>query len=305
MGLRRIILLLCVMLIVVMTVNGIFVLSNYGREIRHGKIDSNGFSNEARPEYESSMSKNPPVNLLLLGLDEEGVRTDVILLMNYDPVLSRLNLLSIARDTKVFVKGSNLKINALFSKGKEALIVEEIKQLTGLKADYYITMNFKGFRKVIDTLDGVMFKVPFDMDYDDPDQNLHIHLNKGLQRLNGKKAEQLVRYRKGNRQDEGYIDGDIGRIRMQQDFMKELLKQKLSWKYFAKADDIFAIFKDYFHTNIEIRDFTYFFPSIRNIKMGNINSYTLPGESIMDGKAWYFIADRDKTKEIIDNNFYK
>ena len=306
MKLRKIILLSCIMFLVVMFANGMYVLSYYGRgESRYEKIDTGEKSQPGRPQQESSMNESPPVNLLLLGLDEEGIRTDVILLLNYDPEKSKLNLLSIARDTKVYARGKYSKINALYSAGKEDLLAEEIRQLTGLSANYYVTMNFKGFRKIVDTLDGVMFDVPFDMDYDDPDQNLHIHLNKGMQRLNGKKAEQLVRYRKGNRHSEGYIDGDIGRIKMQQDFIKELIKQKLSLKYFSRADDIFDIFNKYFRTNIDIRDFTYYLPSIRNIKSENINSYTLPGESTMNGDTWYFIADREKTMDLIQSSFYE
>ena len=305
MKLRKIILLSCMAFLVVMFANGMYALSYYGRESRYEKIDTDEQSLPGKPQQESSLNKNAPVNLLLLGLDEEGVRTDVILMVNYEPEHSRLNLLSIARDTKVFARGKYSKINALYSAGKEGLLAEEIRQLTGLTANYYVTMNFKGFRKLVDTLGGIMFDVPFDMDYDDPDQNLHIHLNEGMQRLTGKKAEQLVRYRKGNRHNEGYIDGDIGRIKMQQDFIKALIKQKLSLKYFSRADDIFAIFNQYFRTNIDIRDFTYYLPGIRNIKSENINSYMLPGESIMEGEVWYFIADKEKTEDLIQSNFYE
>ncbi|NJD01253.1 MAG: LytR family transcriptional regulator [Ruminiclostridium sp.] len=305
MKLRQIILLSCIAFLVVLFANGMYVLSYYGRESRYEKMGTGERSMPGRPQQESSLSENPPVNLLLLGLDEEGVRSDVILLANYDPGHSSLNLLSIARDTRVFARGKYSKINALYSAGKESLLAEEIRQLTGLSVNYYITMNFKGFRKLVDTLDGVMFDIPFDMDYDDPDQNLHIHLNKGIQLLTGKKAEQLVRYRKGNRHNEGYIDGDIGRIKMQQDFIKAMAKQKLNLKYFTRADDIFDIFNRYFGTNINARDFTYYLPSIRNIKSENIHSYTLPGESAMNGEIWYFIADREKTGEMIQSNFYE
>ncbi len=310
MKLRKTILLVCVAFLVVMFANGMYALSYYGHEsrnekIRYDKTDTAQESSPGKPQLESSMDENPPVNLLLLGLDEEGVRTDVILLVNFDPEHSRINMLSIARDTKVFARGKYSKINALYSAGKEALLADEIRELTGLSTDYFVTMNFKGFRNLVDTLDGVRFEVPFDMDYDDPDQNLHIHLNKGMQLLTGKKAEQLVRYRKGNRHNQGYSDGDIGRIKMQQDFVKALIRQKLSLKYLTRADDVFAIFNKYFRTNIDIRDFTYYLPGIRNIKSGNIKSYTLPGDSAMEENIWYFLADREKTRDLIQNNFYK
>lgn len=66
--------------------------------------------------------------------------------------------------------------------------------------------------------------MPVDMLYDDPGQNLYISLEKGLQILDGEKAEHLVRYRAG------YPEGDITRVRMQQNFIMELIKQKLRLK---------------------------------------------------------------------------
>lgn len=303
--LRKILMLSCIALLVVMFANGLYALTSYGHEHRYKKLEytQEEISQPSRPQEESSLQANPPVNILLLGLDEEEVRTDVILLVNYDPESARVNLLSIARDTRVYARGKYTKINSLYSAGREALVASEIKELTGLDTHYYVTMNFKGFRKIIDTLDGVMFDVPFNMNYDDPEQNLHIHLKKGMQLLSGKKAEQLVRYRKGNRLHEGYTDGDIGRIKMQQDFIKALIDQKLNLKYLTRADEIFDIVNRYFRTNIDIGDFAYYLPSIRNIRAEEIQSYTIPGESTMKGDAWYFIADRQKTRELIESNF--
>ena len=63
-----------------------------------------------------------------------------------------------------------------------------------IPVNYYARINLEGFRNIIDILGGVEFNVPFDMLYDDPAQNLHISLEKGLQILDGVKAEQLVRF---------------------------------------------------------------------------------------------------------------
>ena len=62
--------------------------------------------------------------------------------------------------------------------GGEKLIVSKVEEMTGLTIDYYLTMDFNGFRKIIDELGGVEINVPFDMHYDDPMQNLHIHLKR-------------------------------------------------------------------------------------------------------------------------------
>lgn len=186
---------------------------------------------------------NSYINVLVLGLDDDEKRSDVIALINYNPDENKMNILSIARDTRVKVNGKYMKINALIGKGGEKMVIDMVEDITGLPVDYYVTLNFKGFREIVDTLGGVEINVPFDMDYDDPYQNLHIHLKKGKQVLDGKKAEQFVRYRKGNHNGEGYEDGDLGRIKMQQLFMREFVNQKLKLKYLLKADEIFYTLK--------------------------------------------------------------
>lgn len=245
----------------------------------------------------------PPVNLMVLGLDNDKTRCDVIMLLNFDPGAPSLNILSVARDTRVRYGKNYRKINSLYPKGGEKRLAKEIYEITGLPVHYYVTVDFKGFRKIIDTLGGVEFYVPFRMKYDDPTQNLHINLKKGLQVLDGKKAEQLVRYRKGNLRGQGYIEGDIGRIRMQQDFIKALIDQKLNIRYISKADDIFRIIKDNVKTNIGLTDAARYFSSVIRIKGENVKTFVLPGESYLSGDVWWYICDREKTAAMISENF--
>jgi len=214
-----------------------------------------------------------PVNLLLLGLDKDRTRSDVIMLINFNPAKGKLNILSIARDTKVLLNGKPVKINSLIGTGGEEAVSRTVSEITGLPIHYYATLDFEGFKKIIDTLGGVEYEVPFDMDYDDPEQNLHIHLSSGLQVLDGDKAEQFVRYRKG------YTDADIGRIKAQQDFLKALINQKLKLRYLSKIDDIFYVLKDYMKTNIELKDINYYLKYINKVQNIEVNTYILPGEA--------------------------
>lgn len=301
----------CTILLLVMFANGMYVLSKPGGSMGArtpiplgdggGQIEQ--FSRFR--QLESSTSEESPLNLLVLGLDKDGTRSDVILLFNFEPGLSRLNILSIARDTKVREDGKNGKINALYSRGGEKLVAGEVRSITGLPVHYYLTMDFKGFRKIIDTLGGVSFNVPIRMSYDDPTQDLHIHLRKGMQLLDGEKAEQLVRYRKGNAKGQGYAEGDIGRIKMQQEFLKALIKQKVSLRYISRADELFGILQKYVKTNISFSDIAQNMGSIRKIKGDEIKTFSLPGESRMIGDVWYFIYNRKETTDIINSSFYK
>ncbi len=257
-----------------------------------------------QPREEKPVQAVEPINILLLGLDGEEVRSDVMILLNFSPEHKKLNILSIARDTKVKARNRTSKINALIRTGGEKLVMEKVEEITGLPVHYYATLNFKGFRKVIDTLDGVEMNVPFDMDYDDPEQNLYIHLKKGRQVLNGKKAEQLVRYRKGNKRGQGYIDGDIGRIKMQQEFIKGLITQKAKLKYISKADDIYLILRKHFKSNITLADISSNLKNMTGIKYEEIKTYTLPGESAYTDGIWYFIYNKKETRKLIDENFF-
>jgi LCP family protein required for cell wall assembly len=243
------------------------------------------------------------VNVMVLGLDDEGVRTDVIILFNYSPENDKLNMLSLERDTRVKYDGRRMKLNAVYAAGGIDGIREEVSEITGITADYYIVFDFKGFRKAIDALGGVTFDVPFNMKYDDPVQNLHINLKKGSQLLDGKKAEQLVRYRKGNKKGSGYIDGDVGRIKMQQEFIKALIEQKASFKYITKIDDILAVLDEHVKTDIGFKEISKYAGGMSDLKNGKVNAYSLPGESSMIDGVWYFILDPEETEKLIRENF--
>jgi polyisoprenyl-teichoic acid--peptidoglycan teichoic acid transferase len=305
MRLKKVILYYCIIVSIVLFIDGIYVFTGFIGWQNPGSVKEQNYSGGGSVHNESSIFAGEPINILLLGLDEEEVRSDVILLLNLRPADGSLNMLSIARDTKVRINGKTAKINALIGMGGEKLIAGKVAEITGLTINYYLTMNFKGFRKIIDTLGGVQVEIPFNMNYDDPVQNLHIHLTAGKQVLDGEKAEQFVRYRKGNGRTEGYSDGDLGRIKAQQILIKELVAQKLKLRYFLKVDDIYHILKQYMKTNIGIDDINHYYSSIGNIRLNNIKTFALPGDSAYIGNLWYFIYNPEKTRDLIEQNFYK
>jgi len=318
MRLKKGVLLICVIISAVLFANGISILNaavkkenekykigrmNNKESNRTGDNDNN--IRMLSIQDESSIMNEPAVNLLVLGLDEYEERADTIAIMNYSPDAVKLNILSVARDTRVYVDGKPVKINSLIAMGGEQKMIDKIEEITGLNINYYITLNFEGFRKIVDTLGGVRVDVPFDMNYDDPTQNLHIHLKKGDQVLNGKEAEQYVRFRKGNNSKQGYAEGDLGRIKAQQEFIISFIEQKLKLKYISKADDIFFILKKHMRTNIKIGDIRHYIKNIKNLRSEDINAYTIPGRAkYIDGQS-YFIINRKEVERLIDENFYK
>ena len=205
----------CIFCIIFATVGGVLSAKTlaglyFGEEIMLASLD----------QQDESVGM---VNILLLGVDEGGNRSDTIMLVSLNGKTNKVNILSIPRDTRVPVGRGYQKINAAIGIGKqevakgnlqepEELSVEKVKMLTGLPIHYFMSIDFDGFKEVIDVLGGVDFEVPFNMVYDDPVQNLHINLKAGMQHLDGEAAHDFVRFRQGNPGHKGYATGDLGRI---------------------------------------------------------------------------------------------
>ncbi len=257
------------------------------------------------------------LNFLLIGVDDGGFRSDTIMLASVDGYSNRVNILSIPRDTKVKAKGyTTQKINALIGFGKqqemsgkidepEEILIDMVKELTGLPVHYFVTVDFDGFKDIIDALDGVDFNVPYNMNYDDPVQDLHIHLNAGLQHLDGQAAHDFIRFRHNNNGTAPgeYVMGDEGRQYWQQEFIKELVRQKCSPKYIAKIDDLFEVLKDNVRTNYTMKDLAKHLHLVQKINLDEIGSYQLPGAAeYINGVSWY-IYNKEETKLLINEVF--
>ena len=239
------------------------------------------------------------INVLVVGVDKDGTRSDVNMLFSLDPKEKTVNLMSIPRDTRVeFKKGSHGKINACIGKQNgEELLIETVKDLTGMPIHNFCKVNFEGLRNIIDILGGVEFDVPMDMDYDDPAQDLHIHLKKGKQTLNGADAEGLLRFRKG------YATGDLGRIDMQQAFLKELINQKLSPKYIFKAVPVVKEISKNVETDMSVMYMLKYAWKFRDSDKVEFNSYTLPGAPKMIGGVSYYLCDEAATENLVRTQF--
>ncbi len=254
--------------------------------------------------------RNEPVNFVLVVSDKWSANTDTILLVNVDPNTSNVNIMSIPRDTKVNVSGLSIpKINAIYaSKGGPSKLISTLSDMLDINIKYYVHLNIKTFREIIDLLGGVVIDVPPGMDYDDPVQNLHIHLKPGKRRLNGEEAEQFLRFRKANSMSKNkellkYYDGsDLKRIEMQQYFLKELIRQKANILYLPKINDIVNSIYNNLETNITMNEVTKLIKSFTGFKPDNVKFFTLPGRAVDDGYS-YFIYDRDEALKITSEYF--
>lgn len=251
-------------------------------------------------------------NVLLMGTDAEGGLTDVMMIYQIDPQNEKVNVLSIPRDTRILFQGRTEKINAAHAYGRRQKLAEggdrgdeyairAVKALTGMPIHHFVCISTAAFREIIDQLDGFDFEVPQDMDYDDVWQTpeLHIHLKKGMQHLDGDKAEQLIRFRH-------YPNGDIDRVQVQQAALKALIKQKVNPIYLARVGEIF--------TNIMDKQVDTDLTAIEAIGMaqnildantnGTIQTYTIDGDFWEDKqKTSYWAPNMTLVKKMVAEVF--
>lgn len=213
------------------------------------------------------------VNCLLLGV-KSGL-TDTIMLVSFDTQARHVDIISIPRDTFYHRKGYNGdaedKINAAYRKDplNSAIAVSDV--LMGMPINYYAVIEYQGVEKIVDSIGGVTVDIPFDMKYSDPYDKppLYINLKKGVQILNGEDAVKFLRYRKG------YIDADLGRVKAQQEFMKEAFKQALK----SNLPQLAATIRENVMSDIPMSMMLYLAQKVTGMPADSISTYTMPGRA--------------------------
>lgn len=246
------------------------------------------------------------LNIILLGM--EDIRTDTIIFTSFDSQTKKVDVISIPRDTYVHRKGYDFaeqrKINAIYGDhGIEGVKKAVSYVLEGAPIHHYIMMDYEGVANIIDSIGGVEVMVPFHMKYKDPTSKppLNIDIKEGKQVLNGKKSIEFLRYRKGNNGKGGYIDGDLGRIKAQQEFLKSFIDKALSYRLPIVIKKSF----DYIKTDIKLMEGLSYSKDAIGVKSKDFSFITLPGQGELkrfNGKLLsYFIYDPFETKKLLEN----
>ena len=249
-------------------------------------------------------------SILVVGTDKAGLNTDTIMVASLDSKHNRASVMSIPRDTMSNVKRNVKKINAAYADGaKDGVgnienLKQEVSNLMGFPMDNYVVIDLTAFEELIDALGGVTLDVPIKMDYDDPYQDLHIHIEKGLQTLNGKDAIGFVRYRSG------YAQGDLGRVKAQQLFIEALAQQVATPATVTKIPQLTDIVLDNMMTDLTYGELVWFVKEAVTIDMSNdLHMFMLPGvaETVKpDGSTQalsYYLPYEDEILEIVNEYF--
>ncbi|MET9901953.1 LCP family protein [Streptomyces sp. NPDC006446] len=233
------------LLVTAWTAAGIVVLGGTGAGYLYFKLNGNLKNvdiNQALGSERPTKVDNGSENILVLGsdtrsggnkklgggTDDGSARSDTAMIVHVYKGHKKASVVSIPRDTLIerpscvdaegtrHDAASGVMFNSAYSTGGAACAVKTVESVTGIRMDHYIEVDFSGFQKLIDDLGGVT--VTTTKDIKDPES--HLNLKAGSHELNGKQALGLVRTR------HGVGDGsDLGRIQLQQAFMKALVDQ--------------------------------------------------------------------------------
>ncbi|KXZ40585.1 transcriptional attenuator, LytR family [Alkalithermobacter thermoalcaliphilus JW-YL-7 = DSM 7308] len=278
--------------LILITVLGIYTYVLFTKE---GTIDE-----EVTLDKPNKISQEDTrVNVLLLGVDARDVRninrsrTDTIMILSFDPKTNDTSILSIPRDSRVLINGRYDKINHAHAYGGVNLAVETVKNLLDIPIHHYIRVNFEAVEKIVDTIGGVSVYIPSDMK-----EGSRVVFSKGEHLLDGKKALEFVRFRKG------YTDQDIGRTRAQQQFMQALFKKMASPSSILNAPKYLDVFNNYVDTSMSKKDIMSLGLRLKDADPNKMKNATLPGRPAYINNISYYILDEDGVKALI-SEFYK
>ncbi|MEG1879644.1 MAG: LCP family protein, partial [Pseudoflavonifractor sp.] len=260
--------------------------------------------------------KDLTYTFLLAASDQVSGNSDTIMVATYDVKNQKVGLASLPRDTLVsrkIGKHSYHKLNAAYALGGVEELKAAVSDLLGIPIDFYITVDVKSFVKIVDAAGGIDFEVPVYMNYDAPDQDLHIHYEPRLYRdLTGQQVLEIARCRKNsdgkgtypNNIYDAYPDADIGRSRTQQALMKAVAKKLVSWGSIPKITHFVEILNQSVKTDLTLDNMLYFATSALQVDLETgLSSGTFAGDGTVTykGSKWCYQYDKPAALEMINN----
>jgi len=240
---------------------------------------------------------------LVAGQDNVGELglSDTIMLVAMDVTNGRVNVINVPRDMKADEPWAVPKINSVLAwTASIDRLMESVEAMTGFLPRYYVILDMQAFSDLVDVVGGVYFDVPRRMHYHDPYQSLYINLQPGYQQLDGERALHLVRWRQNNAGTAGYVDGDLGRIRTQQDFMGALARELLQPRNILRIPEIVRIFSENVETDLAVGYILWLAQQMSYIESENITFLTMPNLEAQIGGVYYQIIELDEWIEMIN-----
>ncbi len=243
------------------------------------------------------------INILILGTDDVDYskHTDTIMVVHWKPLPRRLALLSIPRDTLIRLpKRGPMKINAVYAYGTAvgspdyalAMTRASVENLLNLKIHYTVHIKYTSFVKLVDAMGGVPLYVPKRMVYTDQAGGVDINLEPGYQLLDGRQALNYARFRHDQ-------EGDIGRIRRQQNFVKAFLTQMARFSRLPQTVGAFVTFLKEVETNMSPGAAIFLAWEIKSVAGSSWRQAIVPGKGIYIKGISYWQTDPEEIQKVV------
>lgn len=175
------------------------------------------------------------------------------------------------------------------------LLQSTISRTFGIYFDYYAVISTDAFVKIVDAVGGVDVYVQENMDYDDPVQDLYIHIKKGQQHLDGKTAEGFVRFRYG------YAQADIARLDAQKIFLTAFFKKLVSFSSITRVDNILKAVYDCVDTDMSLENALGFVKPALGVDLSSITMLNMQGTPYRNGM--YYSLNKAENLKIVNEHF--
>ncbi|HFJ9452887.1 MULTISPECIES: LCP family protein [Bacillus] len=299
-----------------------FLVNKASSAVRNAAHDlARGDKSDLRDKVVKPITNN--VSVLVMGVDEsdvrgkeygEAIRTDALLLATFNKDSKTVKLLSIPRDTYTYIpiekKKDKITHAHAFGSAKNGknggpqASIDAVEKLMNVPVDYFVKFNFKSFIKIVDDLGGIEVDVPVEFTEQDSNDNAEaIHLEKGVQKLNGEEALALARTR--------HIDSDAMRGQRQQLVIEAILKKLTSVGSVTKVGNIIDDINGQFVTNLTFDDMLSFYKygsdsEIEKLQIQGDDCYMEKGDdtcskSAGGGRTYYYNPDKKELAKVTND----
>ncbi|MFL6978350.1 LCP family protein [Bacillus inaquosorum] len=231
-----------------------------------------------------------PISILLLGVDErpgDKGRTDSMIVLTVNPETKTSTMVSIPRDTRVFMqsKNTNIKINAAYTYEGIEGTVQTVEQFLNIPINYYIKVNMEGFKDIVDAIGGITVNNDFPFTLEG------VHIPKGEQHIDGKIALKYARMRKEDPR------GDFGRQQRQREIINEIIHEGAQLKSLANYQGILTALEENIQTNLTLDKMIDIQRSYKEA-VNNIHQIEIKGDDKKIDHLWYHVVTDETRKDL-------
>lgn len=229
----------------------VFIWKEAGKAEFH--VDDLSLRSEIQPsdlQPAQAAADDDAITILVMGVDARpgeaidiGVRPDSLMILRLNPKTGSCRTLAIPRDTRTELPGyGQSKINHALAVGGIPYEQQVVENLTGLKIDHYLLIDFNGFQDLVDAVGGIQIDVPEAFTVSDD-----MWFEAGPQTMDGQHALAYARWRGGS-------DGDFGRINRQQQVLRSLIRKGAGLDVIRSLNELLPAVQDNIRTDLGATD---------------------------------------------------